>query len=69
MFDVLCFLDVTQKGLVHRRFVLAVVVIHVPSYFSGSFWVVLVGSRRFMVWLMFIPAADAFSLSPAVALF
>ncbi|RHN79387.1 hypothetical protein MtrunA17_Chr1g0176811 [Medicago truncatula] len=60
--------DNARKGLVLRRSVLAVVVIHVPS---DLFWVLfglcLVGSCHFLDWLVFTVALDAFSLSPSDA--
>ena len=46
---VVFFLNVARKGLVCRRSVMAVVVIHVPFRIFGSFWVVLVGSCCFLI--------------------
>ena len=61
-------LDNARKGLVLRRSMLAVVVIRVPSDF---FWVLfgscLVGFCRFLDWLVFTVALDAFSLSSSNA--
>jgi len=59
--------DNARKGLVHKRSVFTVVVIHVPSDLFGFFLGRIGGLLMLLAWLLFTSALDAFSLSPADA--